>query len=271
MEKNVFILLIGLILLTGCGRDNKEMSQELNISEAETAFNSLENWAETASSISEEVPFSEELIVELPPYLNRMSVSIDEKGNLILDNDGYCYQYDINTDEVGAYASEPKLVFGEVYEETVNHRKVSCYPIKLSEEKEDILLGTLVEGIYFYPNSEYFDEDYLWDKVTGEGICGYIESISEETVSIFTGTENWLYDDTYLELIDISENPIELQLASDVRFALLDRNFCCTKVTDTRFRQAINKYEQMEKPAGSIFFLDIEDGIVVQIREHYNP
>lgn len=42
-------------------------------------------------------------------------------------------------------------------------------------------------------------------------------------------------------------------------------------MTDTRFHQKINQYAQMEKPAGPIFLLDIEDGVVVQIREHYNP
>lgn len=271
MKKNVFILSIGLILLTGCDDHNNEVLQDVNAYEAGTVINSSENWTETAPSISEEVSCSEELIVELPSYLYKMLVFFDERGNLVLDNDGYCYQYNINIDKIGVNVSEPKLVFGEAYEEMLNNRKVSCYPIKLSEEKEDILLGTLVQGTYFYPNSEYFDEDYLWDKVTGEGVCGYIENISEETVSIFTGTENWLYDDTYLELIEISENPIDLQLAPDVRFALLDRNFCCTKVTDTRFHQKINQYAQMEKPAGPIFLLDIEDGVVVQIREHYNP
>lgn len=216
-------------------------------------------------------PEDEAADAELPSYLEKMQVYFDENGKLILDNDGFCYPFILDTGSTDIDIPDPKLVIGEAYEEVINFEKAACYPIELSAEPENILLGTIAKRIYFYPNSEYFDENYLRDRIFEDKIYGYISGISQESASVFVGEENWLYSDTYLELVNVSDTAVDMPLAEDVQFALLDRNFRCTKVTEARFRQKIDKYEQEEKLAGSIFILYLEDGKVVQIIEHYNP
>ncbi|MDE7223943.1 MAG: hypothetical protein K2O34_09205 [Acetatifactor sp.] len=289
MKKSLLCLSACIILVAGCGNGQDEAASSISgTHDSETVVNtadsSVENGTTENMSVdsTEAVPDhaadaessaseNETADTESPSYLEKMQVYFDENGKLILDNGGFCYPFILNTGSTDINISNPELVIGKAYEEIINYEKATCYPIELSAEPENILLGTLAKGIYFYPNNEYFDENYLRDRVSESGIYGYVDSISKESVSVFTGEENWLYGDTYLELVNVSDTAIDMPLAEDVQFALLDRNFLCTKVTEARFRQKIDKYEQEEKPAGSIFILYLEDGRVVQIIEHYNP
>lgn len=290
MKKSLLYLSICIILLTGCGEKQDEIESAISdVNDSETIVDTVDNLEETGSMESESFNSAEVVSnhvtdaessalqnevesFELPAYLKNISVYLDENDGLILDIDGFLYRYIINAGTIEIDISNLYPVFGEPYEDVLDYRNVSCYPIELLAEPENILLGTLAQGIYFYPNSEYLDDSYLWDRVAGDsGIYGYIESISQESVYVFTGEENWLHDDTYLELVNVSDTATGMPLAEDVQFALLDRNFHCTEVTAARFQQLLEKNEQEERPAGSIFILYLEDGKVIQILEHYNP
>lgn len=177
---------------------------------------------------------------------------IAEGGRLILDNDGFLYPFVIDMQALGGELSEPQLVFGEAYKETRYNSVVTLVPVEYSTEEETVLLGVL-HGNNFEPNSEYFDEGYLLDGAAGESICGFIDSISGDTVSVFAGEAQWLHQDTYMELVNVSETPIDIPLAEGVRYVLLDQNFRSVEVTAARFQKRLEQYEQKENRQDRFF------------------
>lgn len=255
MKKGLAILVVCILLLAGCGREQSEaILSGLDAYESETNIDTTDSMIETELYVDQE----------------KIAVYIAEGGRLILDNDGFLYHFAIDMGALGGESDDPLLVFREAYQETRYSGVVTLVPIEYSTGEGDILLGTL-HGNHFEPNSEYFDEDYLLDGVAGESICGFIDSISGDTVSVFAGETEWLHQDTYMELVNVNDTPIDIPLAEEVQYVLLDQDYRSVEVTAARFQKMLEQYAQKGKPAGSIFYLDIVDEEVVQIWEHFNP
>ena len=278
MKKGFVISAVLMTLLAGCGNNPGEViSPEPEVCESETIIDAAKDMSETELSGSDDVvsavPEREEGAdsTELSEGRRKITACFDGSGRLILDHDGLLYPFAI--DAAGALdgrLSDPRLVFGEAYEETRYYGTVTLVPIEYAAEGGNVVLGTL-HGNNFEPNTEYFDESCLPGEVTGENICGCIDSIAGDTVSVFVGEENWLHQDTYLELINLSDAPVEMSLAEDVRYVVLDGNYRSVEATAVHFRHMLEQYAEKEKPAGPIFYLSIVDDEVVQIWEHFNP
>lgn len=258
MKKGLAILVVCILLLAGCGREQSEQSEA--ILSGLDAYESGTNIDTTDSVIETELYVDPE----------KIAVHIAEGSRLILDNDGFLYPFAIDMGALGGESDNPLLVLGEAYQETRYSGVVTLVPIEYSTGEGDILLGTL-HGNHFEPNSEYFDEDYLLDGVADESICGFIDSISGNTVSVFVGEAEWLHQDTYMELVNVSDSPIDIPLAEEVRYVLLDQDYRSVEVTAARFQKMLEQYAQKGKPAGPIFYLNIVGEEVVQIWEHFNP